>query len=154
MATVKCRYSNCKHDSKEIEKEKAVKSGNSYYHEDCFKDKENRKEIIDLFTKHINPNPIYSQLQTVIRTIVDQKGVSSDFLLFGLKYYITHKIPLNYPQGLYYVIQNKQVITGYNRLNEKTLMAKENFIIPTNSDEVEFAYKPTKSKGFADILGG
>ena len=154
MATVKCRYSNCKHDSKEIDKDEAVKSGNSYYHADCFRDKENRKEIIDLFVKHINPHPVYNQLQTVISTIINQKGLSSDFLLFGLKYYIEHKIPLNYPQGLYYVIQNKQVIEAYNKLNERKVLAKENFVITEDNNEVEFSYKPTKAKGFADILGG
>ena len=154
MATVKCRYSNCKHDSKEIEKEEAIKNGNCYYHADCFKDKENRREIVELFVKHINPNPVYAQLQAVIRTIIDQKGLSSDFLLFGLKYYISNNIPLNYPQGLYYVIQNKQVIDEYDKLNKKNIMAKENFVMPINVDEVEFSFKPTKTKSFADILGG
>ena len=154
MATVKCRYGKCKHESKDIEKSEAVKSGNSYYHADCLKDKENRKEIIDLFSKHINSNVIYSQLQTVIKNIVDDRGNDSAFLLFGLKYYINHKIPLNYPQGLYYVIQNKDVIAEYNKMKEKKVIAKENFVISENVDEVEFSYKPTKTKGFADILGG
>lgn len=154
MATVKCKHGNCKHESREVEKSEAIKSGNSYYHADCYKDKENRKEIIDLFVKHINPNPVYKQLQSVITTILDQKGLSSDFLLFGLKYYIEHKIPLNYPQGLHYVVQNKQVIASYNKVKEKEIMKKENFVVPENTDEVEFTYKPTKIKGFSDILGG
>ena len=154
MATVKCKHGNCKHESREVEKSEAIKSGNSYYHADCYKDKENRKEIIDLFVKHINPNPVYKQLQSVITTILDQKGLSSDFLLFGLKYYIEHKIPLNYPQGLHYVVQNKQVIASYNIVKEKEIMKKENFVVPENTDEVEFTYKPTKIKGFSDILGG
>ena len=154
MTTVKCRYSHCKHDSKDVDKEEAVKIGNLYYHADCFGDKENRREIIDLFVSHINPNPVYAQLQNVITTIIDKKGISSDFLLFGLRYYINHKIPLNYPQGLHYVVQNKQVIAEYNRLNEKKVLAKENFVTPKESKEVEFEYKPVKAKGFADILGG
>ena len=154
MATVKCRYSGCKHDSKEMDKNDAVQVGNAYYHEDCFRDKENKRIIVDLFTKHINPNPVYAQLNAVIRTIVDQKGVSSDFLLFGLRYYIEHKIPLNYPQGLHYVVQNKQVIAEYNKVKEKELKAKTNFVMPEVNNEVEFNYKPTKTKGFADILGG
>ena len=154
MATVKCRYGKCKHKSKDIEKSEAIKSGNSYYHADCFRDKENRKEIIDLFSKYINPNVIYSQLQTVIKNIIDDRGNDSDFLLFGLKYYINHKIPLNYPQGLYYVIQNKEMIAEYKKMKEKVIITKEDFVIPESVDEVEFSYKPTKTKGFADILGG
>lgn len=154
MATVKCKHSMCKHNSREMDKSEAVMAGNKYYHADCFRDKENRKEIIDLFSKHINPNVIYSQLQSVMRGILDERGNSSDFLLFGLKYYIEHKIPLTYPQGLYYVIQNQDVIAEYNKMKEKVVMAKENFVIPENVEEVEFSYKPTKTKGFADILGG
>ena len=154
MATVKCRYSGCNHDNKEMDKKDAVQVGNAYYHEDCLRDKENRKNIVDLFIKYINPNPVYAQLNAVIRTIVDQKGVSSDFLLFGLRYYIEHKIPLNYPQGLHYVVQNKQVIAEYNKVKEKELKAKTNFVMPEVNNEVEFNYKPTKTKGFADILGG
>lgn len=154
MATVKCKYSKCKHKCKDIEKSEAVKSGNSYFHNDCFIDKENRKEIVDLFVKHINPNVIFSQLQTVIKNIIDDRGNDSGFLLFGLKYYIEHKIPLTYPQGLYYVIQNKEMIAEYKKLKEKNIMTKENFVIPDNIEEVEFSYKPTKTKGFADILGG
>lgn len=154
MATVKCKHSKCKHESKDIDKSVAVKSGNAYYHVDCLKDKENRKEIVDLFVKNINANVVFAQLQAVIRTILDDKGNSSDFLLFGLKYYIEHKIPLNYPQGLYYVIQNKEMIAEYNKIKDRQIIAKENFVIPERIDEVEFTYKPTKTKGFADILGG
>ena len=86
--TVSCKYSSCLHDSKELNKEEAVKSGNSYYHSDCFKTKEDIKKIIDLFKNHINPNPVYSQLQSVIKNIVFTKGLGSDFLLFVLQYYI------------------------------------------------------------------
>lgn len=154
MATVKCKYGKCKHESKEIEKSEAVKVGNAYYHADCLKDKENRKEIIDLFVNHINPNVVYAQLQAVVRTIVDDRGNTSDLLLFGLKYYIEHKIPLNYPQGLYYVIQNKEVIAEYKKIKAKEIMVKENFVTPESSNEVEFSYKPTKQRGFSDILGG
>ena len=39
-------------------------------------------------------------------------------------------------------------------MKEKKVVAKENFVISENVDEVEFSYKPTKTKGFADILGG
>ena len=33
---VKCRYSHCKHDTKEIPKDEAYKNGNAYYHKDCY----------------------------------------------------------------------------------------------------------------------
>ena len=146
---VSCKYSSCLHETKELNKEDAVKSGNSYYHSDCFKTKEDIKQIIDLFKNHINPNPVYSQLQSVIKNIVFTKGLGSDFLLFGLKYYIEHKIPLNYPQGLYYVIQNKNVVDAYNK--EKVKNIKKNVEI-TDETESSFTHVPVKNNGFADIL--
>ena len=146
---VTCKYKNCLHDTKELSKTEAVKKGNSYYHSDCLQTQEEIKEIIDLFKKHINPNPVYSQLQSVIKNIVFTKKLGSSFLLYGLKYYIEHKIPLNYPQGLYYVIQNKDVINGYAK--EKTKNIKQSVEI-TEETESNFTYIPTKTNSFADIL--
>lgn len=147
--TVTCKYSNCLHENKEVKKEEAVKSGKSYYHGDCFKTKEDIKNIVDLFKNHINPNPVYSQLQSVIKNIVFTKGLGSDFLLFGLRYYIENKIPLNYPQGLYYVIQNKKVIESYKKLQVKEVKKTVEIMEETDLD---FTHVPIKTNGFGDIL--
>ena len=147
--TAICNYSHCLHSNREIEKEKAVRVGNSYYHSDCFKTKEDIKEVVNLFKTYINPNPVYTQLQSVINNIIFVKKVQSDFLLFGLRYYIEHKIPLNYPQGLYYVIQNKDVANAYNKAKTKEI--KKSVEI-TEQAETEFKFVPTKNKGFADII--
>ena len=151
--TVKCKYANCLHESKDINREEAVKSGNAYYHADCLKTKEEIKQIIDLFTTHINPNPVYAQLQSTIKNIVFTKKISSELLLFGLKYYIDHKIPLNYPQGLHYVIQRKEVIDAYNKMKaqeiKKTMEAN---VVIADCEEVTFTHKSSKNRGFADIL--
>ena len=147
--TAICKYSHCLHDNREVEKRKAIRVGNSYYHSDCFKTKEDIKEIVNLFKAHINANPVYAQLQSVINNIIFVKKVQSDFLLFGLRYYIEHKIPLNYPQGLYYVIQNKDVTNAYNKTKAKEI--KKSVEI-TEQTETEFKFVPTKNKGFADII--
>lgn len=150
IKTYKCRYKNCLHESREVDADKAVCVGNARYHSDCYKTKEDIKEIKELFVKHINPNPVYDQLQLVINNIVFTKKLGSDFLLFGLRYYIENKISLNYPQGLYYVIQNKKVIEEYNKRKKENI--KGNFQIETENDVVEFEYKPSKIQGFADII--
>lgn len=150
--TVKCRYSSCLHDTKELDKEEAVKVGSQYYHKDCYETKEQIKEIIDLFVKNVNPNPVYAQLQAVIKQIVFTRGIGSEYLLFGLKYYIKNKIPLSYPQGLYYVVQNKDVKNEYEKSKAKAIKSIEVNIEETNGNY--FEYKPKKQKGFADIIGG
>lgn len=148
--TVICKYSNCLHESVEMRKEDAVAQGRSYYHSDCLKTKDEIREIIDLFKNKINPNPVYSQLQSVIKNIVFTKKLGSSFLLFGLKYYIKHKIPLNYPQGLYYVIQNKDVVDAYNK--EKTKDIQRLAVEITEESEHKFTHIPTKCNSFTDIL--
>lgn len=151
--TVKCRYSNCLHEDKELNKEEAVKSGNFYYHADCLKTKNEIKQIVDLFVTHINPNPVYSQLHSVINNIVFTKSIGSEFLLFGLQYYISHKLPLNYAQGLYYIVQRKEVLDAYNKYKVKEMLKdKDNTVEIEDVKETEFTHVASKNRGFADIL--
>ena len=46
------------------------------------------------------------------------------------------------------------MIAEYKKIKAKEIMVKENFVTQESSNEVEFSYKPTKQKGFSDILGG
>jgi len=145
----KCKYAKCLRSDKKVKAEDAVKVGSSYYHQDCHTQLTQIKEIIDLFQKYINPNPVYAQLRKVINTIVFDKNIGSDLLLFGVKYYIEKKIPLNYPQGLYYVIQNKEMKSAYHKWKAK----KDEIKIEITEDSgVEFTHKPTKQKGLEDIF--
>lgn len=145
----KCCYKNCLVKT-EIDEKVAIRVGNKYYHPECLKTKEQIDEIIKLWAEKINEHVVYSQLRSVINNIIFTKGVSSDYLLFGLKYYIFERIPLNYPQGLHYVIQNKDVEKAYAKYNVK----KMDKPIEVEQTETVFTYKPTKSKTLFDLLGG
>lgn len=144
-----CRYRNCLHENRVLGQDEGVMCGNLYYHTDCLKTKEEIKEIIVLFTERINPNPIYAQLQRVIDNIVFNKGIGSEFLLFGLRYYIDNKIPLNYPQGLYYVIQNKNMSESYNK--RKSTMMKSKIEIREEKKST-FVHIPIKHNDVSDIF--
>ena len=138
------------HDNKELLREDAVNPKKGlFYHKDCYQTQEEIKEIIDLFSKKINPNVVYSQLRHVINTIVYDRKIGSDLLLFGLKYYIRNKISLNYPLGLYYVVQNKKMIDAFNKYKANQISRK---IELTEDDHTEFQHIPAKINGFADIL--
>lgn len=150
---VTCRYRNCLHDDKKLYISDAVKEGNMYYHPDCLQTKKEIKQIIDLFVEKVNPNPVYSQLQAVIKNIVFTKKVPSEFLLFGLRYYIKNKLNLNYPQGLYYVIQNKDVKAAYAKMKAEPVK-KAAIDLSEPSTEVSFTHRPAKAKSIADILNG
>ena len=76
---VKCRYSHCLHESKELNAEDAVKVGKSaYYHKDCCQTKENIAEIADTFVKRVDKNVAYPLLTKTINNIVFNKKVDSD----------------------------------------------------------------------------
>lgn len=147
---VKCKYARCLHSSKILPRLEALKSGSAYYHPDCYKTKEEIKQIIDLFKNHINPNPVYSQLNSVITNIVFTKKLGSELLLFGLRYYIDKKLSLNYPQGLYYVIQNKEMLRAYSDFKAKSFGKVE--VLENNNES--FEHKEIKNLGFEDILRG
>lgn len=149
---VKCRFSGCLHESKEIPIEEAVKVGKSYYHKDCYKTKEDIALIMDLFLKKINPNAVCSQLRKIINTIIYEKNYSSDYLLFCLNYYIENKITLNYPAGLYYVVQNKKAKEAYRKKISSSQQTKHQISID-DVEENTFSYKAPEQTGFAAILG-
>ena len=94
------------------------------YHKSCYQTKNDILEIRDLFAENINKNVVFSSLMSVINNIIFRRGVTSDYLKFALNYYIQNKIPLNYPQGLYYVVQNKDVKTAYEKSKAESIKKK------------------------------
>lgn len=150
---VKCRYAHCDrfHESVELPIEEAVKSGkSSYYHADCYKESQAIKNITDLFQKYINKNVVFPVLKRTINNIVYERGIDAEFLEFGLKYYIQNKIPLNYPGGLYYVIQNKDVEKEWVRLNIKK--SKPDFSVSDDNNVRTYEFVPSQEDDINKIL--
>ena len=117
---MKCDYKNC---SEPLDDE-IIKVKGRNYHKSCFQTKNDILEIRDLFAENINKNVVFSSLMSVINNIIFHRGVTSDYLKFALNYYIQNKIPLNYPQGLYYVVQNKDVKTAYEKSKAESIKKK------------------------------
>ena len=131
-----CRYRECSHKSKSINinTDKYVKSGSLYYHEDCFKAKQQKdaelrdsrmatrkqtqKEkddllhIIDLWGTHIDKQANFGLLRKILNEYVD-RGVSSERLVFTLEYVISHDMKLRYPFGFKYYVDDKKIIDAY-----------------------------------------
>lgn len=151
----KCKYSHCKHDSKDIKDDNFIKVGNNYYHNDCYEEKELIAKIIDIFMKEVNSDVVVSGLRRVINDIVYNKGKSAEYLLFGLKYFIKNK-KLNYPAGLYYVIQDRDVLVAWEKECRKKIDSESNdyFIVRDNDVERDNnIILPKKKSGFESIIG-
>lgn len=151
-----CGYSHCKHENKEVSKEDGIKVGNRYWHKDCYEESTTIREVIDIFKNKCNPQVVVPALRNVINNIVYKQGTDVKLLLFGIKYYVNHRIPLNYPGGLYYVLQNKDVQNEWKKVLSKQMKMEfhldENMIKeePINTN---FKYKDTNKSKFSGILG-
>jgi len=135
--TYKCAYKQCKLGGK-VNKSIAVKKGNRYYHSECLKEINNKEEIRELFLKHINPTEVISLLNRVINNIIENKKVSSDFLLFALKYVIKNKLSLNHATGMYYIINNNNIKKEYMKQKAREINSKIKTTNVSANNEVKF----------------
>lgn len=168
---VHCRYTKCDklHESKELNKEDAVKGGqNSYYHPDCYHMMTTINYIRDRFIQEVNPLVTSQQIGTLVATInniVFSKGFDVDCLAFILDYFIKYKPgALQMPQGLHYIIQNREAMNAWKKEQDRKVRDEmkvelkelnKNDVGEIGSWEIpsgEFTYKPQKPRSFADIL--
>jgi len=155
--TYKCKYSHCKHDTRDIPSDEAVKVGKSaYYHEDCRREMELIKEIIDIFYVKVDNNVVMPRLRKVLNNIIYNKNVSPEYLLFGINYFLKNKT-LNYPEGLYYVASDSDVKSAWDKMIKKKISesAKDEFTVKDEDLNTSPSFTINqKQKSFSDILGG
>jgi hypothetical protein len=152
---VKCRFKYCNHEHKDLPIEEAVLSGKStYYHQDCYKQNEEIKQILDIFQKQVNPLVVFSQLRNVVDNIAFKKCLGTEYLLFAIKYAVNNGINLKYPAGLNYIVDYQNIKNAYLKEKVKQQIKNSTQTMQTNSNEVTFTYKPSKVIGFDDIIKG
>lgn len=112
---MKCRYSHCLHETKDIpEGEEVLVGKGTYYHKDCYELKTAIKAIIDYYVENFDRDPIYAQLTKTINNIVFNKNKTPAFVLYALHYAKWAKIPLKHPAGIYYLIKDDKIIDAWN----------------------------------------
>jgi len=160
-----CRYSNCKHASKEIDisKEKFINVGRAFYHEDCYKTKiaiEEREKNIsadmqlikNLWIENINQTVVISLLFKVVREYLD-RGVSSDYLVFVLQYVISHHCKLNHPFGFKYYIDDANIKAEYKKKMMPDIPRDAFTVVESQEEDQGKKFSvPKKSTGFGSIL--
>lgn len=159
-----CKYKHCLHpDNKPFPKIDAVKVGSVFYHKDCYELKNTIAEIIDYFTKEVNPDVVHMILVKTINNIVFPKGkpgVPAERLLFQLKYRNTHggKGKIHYPAGLYYVLQDRESFEAYRKYKAEKALKNEDTSFKIgdaqNGKEPERKIRLPKQKSFEDIICG
>lgn len=154
MKTRKCGYNHCKHGGViNIDEELYEKDGAKYYHKDCIRERNDANLIRRLWSTRISRTVSYGLLNKVIYQIIDETGVSSDYILFALQRIIAKNLPLRYPFGLKYYMDDKDIKEAYkNRKQNREQRTKKREEI--RKEQEQFKYNPIVEKGFSDILGG
>ena len=167
---VHCRYAKCQllHETTELNKNDAIQGGRgAYYHPDCYHTMKTIFQIRDTFVQHINPLMTSKQIGVLVATInkmVFDKHIDVDFIEFSLNYFIKHKPgKLHQPFGLYYIVQDKDVVQAWHREQDIRLRAEirkqqEEMV---DDDVVHFTieipsateYKPQNKSKFSSVLG-
>lgn len=149
---MKCKYSYCKYGG-EVDKENAIKVGNSYFHSDCYHEKELKRHIEEYYLKNMPPCTLQI-LRKVIKQLIHEKNNSADYVLFVLNYIHKNNKPINNPFGLANYCNEGRLKTEFNRqlINEKyKQINKENKLNIDTENEVKFTYTISKKKE-TDIL--
>lgn len=146
----KCDCPHCLHASRIFaEDDETITVVNKTYHTDCYEVQNRIAQVCDLFWEKINKNVVYGNLRKVVNEIVYVKGIHPDVLYFGINYYLDNHLSLNYPAGLFYVIQNKKMMEAYSRTKVKKLNYKFEVEI---DKENKYSYKQENNGSFGNIL--
>lgn len=153
-----CGYSRCNHLDKCVDTSgnDYVKRGNVYFHKDCYetwqRESEDMRTIKDLWIAHISRTVVVTDLYGVLREYLD-RGVESAYLVFAMRYVISHHCKLSYPKGFRYYIDDEKIKKAYKcKLRKK--IPRDAFFAVEPQDEVEHKHTslPPKKRRFSDIL--
>ena len=152
---MKCAYAHCKHENKEIiDGEEYVVAGRYKYHKDCNQEREKINEIITIFIEQVNPNIVVNILRRTINNLIND-SFEVDYILFAVKYAVNHpEMKLTYPQGLYRICKDIDVLNGWQNLKVNQLLKDKKVEIKNELIRKEFAISDTiiKKKNVSDLF--
>ena len=149
----KCRWSHCKHGG-EVRLDDAVKDGSSYYHKDCYEEKQNIKRIMDLYVERVDPKPIFSLLRKTVNDLVFKDGFGADYTLFALRYCLDNGWNIKHIPALRYVVRDDKAKAAWER-RVTVSNIRPAFDIDTEINlEISQTIHAPKQRNFSDILGG
>lgn len=113
----KCWYKNCYKGKVSERDNDFCKIGNKRYHKKCYQDQEDLKKCRELYVEHINPAVVFAQLNKAINTLVLDKKIEPNYLVFVIEYIVDNKLDINAPYGLYYRVNDYKIKEAYETQN-------------------------------------
>lgn len=141
---MKCRYKNCKFGG-EVEKKDAIKIGSAYYHKECRKEIDHKKQIEDLYYNKFKLNEHVGKVKSAINKYVDEYG--TEYVLFILN----QDVKLNSIYGVSYYLKDNRFRQSFNREKAKLIKFDIDEIEIEKSEEITYK-KPRKRQLWGDII--
>lgn len=148
---MRCRYKYCKNNG-EVNKEDAIKEGNTYYCKECFQEKQIKQQIETFYINNMPPTTL-QLLRKVIKQLIHEKGLKPEYVLFVLKYINKNNKPINNPFGLLNYCGDGRLNDLYKKeiINKQFKKIKSVNTENIDKDILSFTYKPN-SKKFSNII--
>lgn len=127
---------------------------NRAYHKECYQEKCDMALIKNLWIEHINPTVMAQSINGVVRSLLERPGVTSEYLVFVVRYIIDHKMQIRHPAGLRYYADRERIKEAYKQSKLPRIRHSEFIAEPSEDDSPKFTVKPKKQVGFSSVLGG
>lgn len=149
MIDIKCGYNNCKHGG-EVSKEEGIKIGSRWFHKECAREKEVKKEIEDYWFKYINKGTVIQVLRKAINDLA--KLYYADYILWVVKSCKSKGIKISHPMGLKGLCSDNRFLDEWKKIKiNKEYKKIKNEINVQTSEDVMFKHIPSK-KRITDII--
>lgn len=154
---MKCRWKHCKFGG-EVDKDKAVQIGLSYFHPECYAERESIQKIIDTWHERVDAYPMESMLRKMVNDLVLKQNVNAEFLLFALNYCLDHGWNLRHPAGLKAVSKDDKARKAWDARQERIIKKKMKEQTEQNDSIMDFNLPKTNSSysnkpKFSSVLG-
>lgn len=151
VVIIKCRYKHCKNGGN-VNKEDAIKEGNSYYCKDCYKEKKTKQEIEEYYINNL-PNTTIQILRKVINDLLYKNNYEAEYVLFIIKKIHINRLKINNPFGLVSYCNEGRNIEEWKKekINEEYKNIKCDIKINYDNNKIEFNYKPNLKK-WTDLI--
>lgn len=141
---MKCRYKHCKLGGK-VDREDAIKIGNAYYHKECRREIEHKKEIERLYYEKFKLKESFAKVRGAINKYVSE--YPTDYIL----HILNQDIKLNSVYGISYYLRDSRFQKRYERDKAKLVKFDINKVEIEEPSDIAYSNKPKKQL-WGDII--
>lgn len=116
----KCTYKHCVYGGKIFEDDNYVNVNGKLFHNECLMERDEIFKAVSFYIRNFNLKENRGTVTRVIQTLVYNKKLSTDYVMFMLTYIKDRNKPINKPMGLYTYATDKSLRAAYYAYKRKT----------------------------------